>query len=78
MKNQKKTKPLIGNAIIWAAMMIAVGLLTKGNENSQFLIVLMIAGWFATQSLIVGPKALMAAECALFRRLVGRGPKAEG
>ena len=77
MKNQKNGKILIGNAIIWAAMMIAVSLLTKGNENSQFISLLMILGWFSTQSLMVSPKEAAAADCATLRRVFGRGPKAE-
>ena len=70
-------KKLVGNAIIWAAVMIAVSLLTKGNENSQFINLLMILGWFSTQSMIQSPKAAMAAECAMLRRLLGLGPRAE-
>lgn len=73
MNNQKNGKLLIGNAIIWAAIMIAVSLLTKGNENSQFINLLMIVGWFSTQSLMVSPKEAMAADCAIIRRLFGRG-----
>ena len=78
MSNQKNGKILIGNAIIWAAVMIAVSLLTKGHENSQFISLLMILGWFSTQSLMLSPKKALAAECAMLRRMFGLGPKAEG
>lgn len=77
MNKKKNGKLLIGNAIIWAAMMIAVSLLTKGSENSQLINLLMILGWFSTQSLMVSPKEAVAADCAVLRRIFGRGQKAE-
>jgi len=77
MNTHKNAKLLIGNAVIWAALMIAISLLVKGNENSQFINLLMILGWFSAQSLIVSPKEAAAADCAMIRRLFGRGENKE-
>jgi len=73
MTDRKTSKKLIANAVIWAAMMIAVSHLTKGSENSQFIVMLMIMGWFGTQNLISPSNA--TAECAALRRMFARGPK---
>lgn len=67
---------LVGNAIVWAATMIAASLITKGQEGSETLMMLFIAGWFATNGLIASPKGLIEAECNALRRLFGRGEKA--
>ena len=74
----KKGKNLVGIALVWAAMMIAVSLVVKDAEKSQALITLMIAGWIATGGLSGSSSAFYKAECSMFRRMIGRGPKAEG
>lgn len=43
---------IIGNALIWAALMIAFSLLFKSHDNTSMVIMLMIAGWLTTQELI--------------------------
>lgn len=50
--NQLKSSHLIANALIWAAMIIAMTLLTKSEDNSSMIVLLMIAGWMATQNII--------------------------
>ena len=66
---------VIGNALIWAAMMIASSLLIGAHENSQTLMLLFIAGWFATNGLVTERGNLMRAECNALRRMVGKDPK---
>ena len=74
MKKTKSVKPAVANAMIWAAMMIASSLLMAdpSEANSKMMIILMVAGWFATQRLVPGSKQLLANERACFRRLLGR------
>lgn len=64
-------RKIVGNALIWAAMMIASAILFKGQDGAKTLLLLFIAGWFATNSLIAGPRDMMRAECATFRRIFG-------
>ena len=46
----------IGNAIIWAAVMLAGAMVTRGSEGADSLLLVMIAGWFASSLLFVGKK----------------------
>ena len=52
MKKLHVNRPTIGNALIWAAMMIAAALLMRGAENTGMLILLMTIGWFTSNGLI--------------------------
>jgi len=75
---EKKGKNLVGIAIVWATMMIAVSLIVKDAEKIQALILLMVAGWIATGGFTGTSSAFYKAECRMFRRMIGRGPKTEG
>ena len=56
MSQKSRLNPIIGNAIIWAAVMIATGLVLSGTDadNSQQMSVLMIqiVGWLMTNMAI--------------------------
>lgn len=75
MKIRKLLNPVIANALIWAAIIIAASLLTGDSEQGNTLMLLLLAGWFATQSLITGSPETRRAECAAFRRLLRRNPR---
>lgn len=68
MKNVKNN--LVGHALIWAAMMISISLITKGSEKSFHILLIMIAGWCATHMLVTGSKAFWRAECEAIRGLM--------
>jgi hypothetical protein len=56
MTNKKKYNPVIANAIVWAALIIVTSLLLADAIDSQkswFLTLLQIAGWFATNLIVV-------------------------
>lgn len=72
MSEMTAKKKRIGNAIVWSAIMIASALILKGQESYQVLMFLYIAGWFATNSLIEGAGGFYKAECAAFRRWLGK------
>ncbi|QOL25330.1 hypothetical protein LP316_13665 [Thalassotalea sp. LPB0316] len=71
-KQQKSlSKMMIGNALIWASAMIGSALLIKGHDNSQSVLMLLIALWFASTYLFGDMKKAAKAECAYFRKLLG-------
>ena len=46
--NRKAT----GNALVWAAVMLASALLIQDSENSHLMLLLMVSGWFVTHGLV--------------------------
>jgi len=72
MRIRKILNLVIANALIWAAIIIATSLLTGDSEQGSTLMLILLAGWFATQSLITGSPETHRAECRTFRRLLGR------
>ncbi len=46
----------VGNAIVWAAVMLASAIVVRGTEASGDLLIILIAGWFASSTLIAGKK----------------------
>jgi hypothetical protein len=42
----------VGNAIIWASVMLASSLVVRGSEGSPDLVMIMVAGWFASSLLL--------------------------
>lgn len=42
----------IGNAIIWAAMILASALLMGDSDNSFTMLLLLIGGWFCSNALL--------------------------
>lgn len=75
MNIRKLLNPVIGNAIIWAAIIIATSLLTDESEQGNTLMMLLLAGWFATQSFITSSPQSRRAECATIRRLLKRNDR---
>ena len=69
MENVSKTKQTIGNAIIWAAMIIASSLVIEDAKAASTMMFLMIAGWIASTSLFGGVVQNARAECAAVKRL---------
>lgn len=77
MKKSPLKSPVIGNALIWAAMMLATALilsdvtgLDKGDKT--MLMILQISGWFMTNQLVTKGSGLTAREeWACVRRLFG-------
>lgn len=46
----------VGNAVIWASVMLASSWVTKGSEGSQGLVMIMVVGWLMS-SLLIGRKS---------------------
>ena len=63
MTDKKRPGAVVGNAIVWAAMMIATALLTEGAAHGSTLTMLFVIAWFATHTLITG-KSATGAGCA--------------
>lgn len=75
MIENKNVKNMVAHSLIWASMMIATSLILQDSGKSFSLFLIMLSGWFATQSLIASPKELWRAECAMFRKLFGVGAR---
>jgi len=75
MDGKKFNKRPVIVSLVWGALMIAVALVNKGSENSNAILMLMIAGWIATGSL---SNDFYKRECRMFRRMIGKAPKSEG
>ena len=46
----------VGNAIIWAAVMLASAMVTRGSEGAGDLLLILMAGWFASSVLLLKRK----------------------
>jgi hypothetical protein len=53
---KNKSAAPVGNAIIWASVMLASAMVTKGSEGSGDLVMIMVAGWFASSLLFYKKK----------------------
>lgn len=56
MTKKKKYNPVVANALVWAALMIATALIVAdeiSSRQSWVLLMLQIAGWFATNQIVV-------------------------
>lgn len=52
-KKVKKNAAIgVGNAVIWASVMLASAWVTKGSEGSQDLLMILIVGWLMSSFLI--------------------------
>lgn len=69
MTSTSKTKQTIGNALIWAAMIIASSLVIEDSKTASTMMFLLIAGWIASSSLFGGLAQSARAECAAIKRL---------
>ncbi len=72
MTNKATTKQTIGNAVIWAAMMIASALVIPDSKAQTTMLFLMIAGWIASSGLFGGVAQSARAECAAVKQLFTR------
>lgn len=79
MSDQKQSRPIVANAIIWAAIMIATSLILSGatpesiSDKKEFLMILFIGGWFASHTAVVGGASSLKSEWACIRKRFGRG-----
>ena len=71
MSNKGNGRRVVGNALIWAAMIIASALLFDGREGGETMMMLLIVGWLASQPLIAGARSARE-ECVGLRRLYRR------
>ncbi|MDJ0653313.1 MAG: hypothetical protein QNJ40_04090 [Xanthomonadales bacterium] len=67
MKNK-----IIGNAVLWASLMIASALLVGDSDNAPALLMLMIAGWYASQLVLTQAGDALRREWACIRRRLGK------
>lgn len=72
MKLKKIFNPVIVNAIVWGALMIASSLVISEDKQSTTMLFLLIGGWLVTQDLVTGSHVYSKAECSYFRRLFRR------
>lgn len=75
MTNKKLTTPITANALVWAALMLATALIVSGEispEKSLFVLTLQIAGWFATNQLLVNNGRSIKAEWACIQRWLSK------
>ncbi len=72
MKNTISKKTHVGNALAWASMMIASALVVKDETASSTMLMLLLMGWFASSMNLGSLKEAARAECAYFKRLIGR------
>lgn len=72
MENTSRVKQTIGNAIIWAAMIIVSSLVIEDTKAASTMMFLLIAGWVASSSLFGGMVQSARAECAAIKRLFTR------
>ena len=70
MAHKKQSNPIIANAIVWAALMIATSLIMAdaGGDQKGFLILLQVAGWYAVNLSLVKDGKSFKAEWACLRR----------
>ncbi len=71
MSDKSNRRRAVGNALIWAAMIIASALLFDGREGGETMTMLLVIGWLVSQPLIGGGPSVRE-ECASMRRLIGR------
>ena len=72
-RNAPDGSVLIRHALIWAAVMIGVALQVSGDPAAQGIQLTLLAGWFASYTVLGGfSREGMAAECAWLRRVLGR------
>ncbi len=69
MTNRSTAKQSIGNALIWAAMVIASSLVVEDSKAASTMMFLLIAGWIASTSLFGGVAQNARAEFAAIKRL---------
>ncbi|MDX1571282.1 MAG: hypothetical protein R3200_12430 [Xanthomonadales bacterium] len=50
----KRSKATIANALLWAALMIALSVLFGDHPNASTIVLLLIPAWFVSDGLISG------------------------
>ena len=63
---------IIMHSIIWAAIMIALSILTNDSENNQSVLFILIAGWFASFVSLGGTKRSAKQEWRCLKRRLTR------
>ena len=74
MTNKKQSNPMIANAIVWAALMIATALIMADAEGRQkeFIMLMQFTGWFAINLSLVKGGNSFKSEWACLRRRFGK------
>ncbi|PCI59171.1 MAG: hypothetical protein COB37_11980 [Kordiimonadales bacterium] len=77
MDKKNDGKNLIGMAIMWAAALLAGTLLMDDSDKQFVFLIIMVSSWIVVIATVGSTREAARAECRMFRRLLGRGPKAE-
>ncbi len=79
MTTKKQSNPLITNAIVWAALMIATSLILADTENDQkgFLLLLQVTGWLMVNLSLMRSGSSFKSEWACLRRRFGKSEQDE-
>ena len=73
MTQKNQTTPVIANAIVWAAVIIATALIMADASDDQrmSLLLLQIVGWYAVNLTLLKGGNSLRTEWACLRRLFG-------
>ncbi len=71
MEAPKSIKKRVINALIWAVVILATAYIMRGSENSEFMFFILLAGFFATSSLVGTPGSARDELNCLKRKLFG-------
>ena len=71
--NSSSDSPLvIGHAIIWASVMLAMALVVKDKDANGAVLLILLLGWFASFTILDGTKTSAKKEWACLKRFVER------
>ncbi len=56
----KDSKKQVFNALVWAGAMLLASYLMRGHENAPVMLFIMLAGFFATSSVMGGERSVQA------------------
>jgi len=71
--NSSSDSPLvIGHAIIWASVMLAMALFVKDKDANGAVLLILLLGWFASFTILDGTKTSAKKEWACLKRFVER------
>ncbi|MFY0669559.1 MAG: hypothetical protein JXQ95_16130 [Alteromonas stellipolaris] len=71
--NSSSDSPLvIGHAIIWASVMLAMTLVVKDKDANGAVLLILLLGWFASFTILDGTKTSAKKEWACLKRFVER------
>lgn len=69
MKRMLTEQKVLGNALVWAAMIIASSLLIEDGKTASTMLFLLLGGWFASSNFIGSSAKTASTECAALKRL---------